>query len=516
MSRTLIVVDKLKDWEPFYPSEQVVSFKAYLEGGMDSGAGRVQVINLCKGYRYLADGYYCSLLAEARGHHVIPSVQVLNDLGRRALYRLQLDTLAQSLERALSGHRKEGCIRIMSYFGTTTEPAYRDLVRKLFELMPCPVLEIDLRYRHGWEVAALRAVSPQDLDDEAQTAFAEALDRYSRQVWRRARKRRRYRYDMAILVNPEEQLPPSDSGALKRFIRAGRELGIDVELIKKRDYLRLTEYDALFIRETTAIDHHTYRFARKAEAEGLVVVDDPVSILRCTNKVYLADLFRTRKVPAPRSRILYRNSPALVEQLESEFGYPVVIKVPDGSFSRGVIKVHDRAELKATLKDLFRKSALLLAQEFFYTEFDWRIGIFNNTPLYACRYYMVRNHWQIYRHGGPQTDSGQFDTLPIADAPRDVLNAALAATRPIGNGLYGVDVKEKDGKGYVIEVNDNPSIERGIEDRHLGTELYRQIMGEFLRRMEERGVDSGAGRRGQAAQPTQKLMSLSRNSSQDM
>lgn len=513
MSRTLIVVDKLKDWEPFYPSEQVVSFKDYLEGGVDGSSGRVQIINLCKSYRYLGDGYYCSLLAEARGHHVIPSVQVLNDLGRRDLYKLQLDDLAQSLERTLSGLRKDGHIRIMSYFGTTPEPACRDLVRKLFELLPCPVLEIDLRYRHTWEVASLKAISPHDLDDEAETAFAEALDRYSRRVWRSARKRKRYRYDMAILVNPDEKLPPSDSGALKQFIRAGRELGIDVELIKKRDYLRLTEYDALFIRETTAIDHHTYRFARKAEAEGLVVVDDPVSILRCTNKVYLADLFRTHKVSAPRTQILYRYSPGLVEQLEAGFGYPVVIKIPDGSFSRGVIKVHDRAELKNTLKELFKKSALLLAQEFFYTDFDWRIGIFNNTPLYACRYYMVRNHWQIYQHGGPRTASGQFDTLPIPEVPKHVLNSALAATRPIGDGLYGVDVKEKDGKGYIIEVNDNPSIDRKVEDLYLGSELYRMIMAEFLRRMEERGV-AGSARRGQAAQPTQKDMSLSRNSSQ--
>ena len=49
------------------------------------------------------------------------------------------------------------------------------------------------------------------------------------------------------------------------------------------------EYDALFIRETTAINDHTYRFAKRAESEGMVVIDDPQSILRCTNKIFLAD-----------------------------------------------------------------------------------------------------------------------------------------------------------------------------------------------------------------------------------
>jgi glutathione synthase/RimK-type ligase-like ATP-grasp enzyme len=488
MSRTLIVIDNLDDWAPFYPSEQVMSFKAYLDGGHFNSSERIRIINLCKSYRYLADGYYCSLLAEARGHHVIPSVTVLNDLGKRALYQLQLDDLTQELERSLAGHEKAGQLKVMSYFGTSPVPAYRNLVRKLFELMPCPVLEIGLRYRNAWEVVSLKAVSPRDLDDAAQTAFAEALDRFSRQVWRGARKRKHYRFELAILVNPVEQFPPSDSAALKQFIRAGRDLGIDVELIKQRDYLRLTEFDGLFIRETTAIDHPTYRFARKAAAEGLVVIDDPDSILRCTNKVYLADLFRTRKVPAPRTHILHKGSPGLVDKLEADFGYPMVVKIPDGSFSRGVVKVHNSSELQASLKDLFRKSALLLAQEFFYTDFDWRIGILNNKPLYACRYYMVKNHWQIYHHGGARTASGRYDTLPTFEVPREVLRAALAATQPIGDSLYGVDVKEKDGKGYVIEVNDNPSIDRGVEDHYLGAELYHLIMGEFLRRMEERGV----------------------------
>lgn len=36
----------------------------------------------------------------------------------------------------------------------------------------------------------------------------------------------------------------------------------------------------------------------------MVVIDDPTSILRCTNKVYLADLLRTNKVPTPKTLLL--------------------------------------------------------------------------------------------------------------------------------------------------------------------------------------------------------------------
>jgi len=99
---------------------------------------------------------------------------------------------------------------------------------------------------------------------------------------------------------------------------------------------------------------------------------------------------------------------------------------------------------------------------------------------------MVKNHWQIYQHGESKSESGGFDTLPTFEVPRRVLQAAIAATKPIGNGLYGVDIKEVKGRGYVIEVNDNPSIDRGVEDKYLGDELYMQIMSEFLRRMQQK------------------------------
>jgi glutathione synthase/RimK-type ligase-like ATP-grasp enzyme len=486
MARTLLVVDTLSDWNPYYPSDQVITFESYLATEQGESGQRVRVINLCSSYSYLSDGYYCSLLAEARGHHVIPSLKVINDLGKQALYQLQLDDLSQALARAVKSHDKDNEITLLSYFGATSDPAFQELARLLFERFSCPVLEVTLVFRQQWEINGLKPISHRDLDDAQQTVFAEALDKFSKKVWRKGRALKAARYDLAMLINAEEKLPPSNRGALKKFIKIGRELGIEVELISQQHYARLSEFDGLFIRETTGIDHHTYRFSKKAEAEGLVVIDDPTSMLRCANKVYLADLFRIHRVPSPKTWLLHRGNAVHLDKLEIEAGFPVVIKIPDGSFSRGIAKVNNRQELDIKVEELFEKSALLLAQEFLYTDFDWRIGVFNNRALYACRYYMVKNHWQIYRHHDSRTDSGNFETLPTFEVPKTVLEAALKATQPIGNGLYGVDVKEKNGKGYVIEVNDNPNIDSGVEDKYLGDELYLLIMTEFLRRMENR------------------------------
>ena len=174
--------------------------------------------------------------------------------------------------------------------------------------------------------------------------------------------------------------------------------------------------------------------------------------------------------------------------LPERLGFPIVLKIPDGSFSRGIVKVEDPAALKRECESLFQNTSLLIAQEFLYTEFDWRIGVLNGEALYACKYFMSRGHWQIYNHGAGKASarSGGFKTLPMRDAPSEVVKLALRATAPIGDGLYGVDIKQTRDKPVIIEVNDNPSIDAGVEDAYLGEDLYRRIMEEFLRRMERK------------------------------
>ena len=66
-----------------------------------------------------------------------------------------------------------------------------------------------------------------------------------------------------------------------------------------------------------------------------------------------------------------------------------------------------------------------------------------------------------------------------------ILNGALKAAKLIGNGLYGVDLKQNARGIYVMEINDNPNIDAGVEDQYLGKELYRTIIGEFIRRLEQ-------------------------------
>ena len=487
MTRLVIVVEKASDWGSYYPSDNVVTALDYLCEPV-GGDERTHVINLCRNYKYLGTGYYVSLLGEARGHRAIPSVRTINDLRKRALYGLDVEDLNQKLANFLpAGGRDTTDFGILVYFGETSYPALKDLARQVFELFPAPLLRIEFERERMWRISAIKPVGLHTLDDPQEDAFAQSLDAFSKKLWRKPRARRQYRYDIAMLVDPNEAMPPSNKKALKSFVAAGKELGIEVDPIGKNDYTRLAEYDGLFIRETTALDHHTYRFAHKAEKEGMVVIDDPTSILRCTNKIYLHDLLRAKKLATPRTEILYKDDPKQLKDLPERLGFPLVLKIPDGSFSRGVVKVETVETLEKSAAELFQSTALVIAQEFLYTEYDWRVGVLNHEPLYACQYFMSRGHWQIYNHGAKGTaKSGGFKTLAVRDAPAEAIKLALKATQSIGDGFYGVDLKQTRDRTVVIEVNDNPSVDAGVEDAYLGEDLYLRVMQDFLRRLERR------------------------------
>jgi glutathione synthase/RimK-type ligase-like ATP-grasp enzyme len=496
MSRLVIVVEKASDWGSFYPSDNVVPAMEYLKQPIAAGdEERTQVINLCRTYKYLGIGYYVSLLAEARGHRVIPSVRTINDLRKRSIYGLDIEDLNQKLTRFLPQESRDTTdFGLLVYFGTTSYAPLADLARQVFEIFPCPILRLEFERQKVWQIAAIKPAALQALTDPQEDAFGEALDAFSKKLWRKPRGRRKFRFELAMLHDAADSMPPSNKRALKLFVEAGKDLGIDVDGIGRNDYPRLAEYDGLFIRETTAMDNHTYRFATKAEKEDMVVIDDPGSILKCTNKIYLADLLKSRKVATPKTEIVHREDAKRLSELPDLLGFPIVLKIPDGSFSRGIVKVEDLETLRKSADELFQQTSLILAQEFVPTEFDWRIGVLDGEPLYACQYYMSRGHWQIYNHSARQGQqrSGGFKTLPIRNAPAEVVKMSLRATSPIGDGLYGVDLKQVKDKPLVIEVNDNPSIDAGIEDAYLGEDLYRRIMDVFLRRMERKRLGISA------------------------
>ena len=483
--KLLLVVANVKNWPLNIPNVEIVSAKKYITEPVFSRMTGVRVFNVARVYRYQEIGYYVSLLAEARGHRPVPSVTTIRDLHTPAMVRLanvELNSLIQKRLRTIRADR----FTLSIYFGKNTANRYDDLCRELFNRFHCLFLRAEfVRGNDGsWILQNINPTSMTDVPESHYGFILKTAKSYFSAAGYRRPARQSYRYSMAILHKPDSENSPSNPRALEKFARAGRKIGIEVDLITRDDFSRLGEYDALFIRETTSVNDHTFRFARYAEADGLVVIDDPQSIIKCANKVYLAEMLAHQHVKAPHTMIVHRDN---VDLIVHEIGLPCILKQPDGSFSAGVKKATSNEELEQHALLMLDRSELIIAQEFLPTEFDWRVGILDRKVLFVCRYYMAPNHWQIIHSGrrGSRRE-GKVDSVSPDRVPPQLLKTALRATNSIGDSLYGVDIKQAGSRFYVMEVNDNPNIDAGIEDGILKDALYDRILEVFLSRIEAR------------------------------
>lgn len=480
--KNIIVIDLPYSWPDIELRAKVISVKDYINNPEYQNESSYRVFNLCSSYKYQSYGYYVSLLASARGQRAIPSSSTIKDIQITNVMKALSFDLNDIVNKSLDAET-ETSLSFTVFFGQTQMAKYKKLATKLFQIYEIPLFSVHFIKAENWMIKNIKVLTYKGLSPDMSAFFFSAAQHHFNRKRYHLPKLSNYKYDIAVLVNPSEENPPSNEGALEKFRVAAHKKGVYVEFITKKDINRINEFDALFIRETTNVNHPTYELSRLAFAEGLVVMDDPWSILRCSNKIYQHELFRKHKIRTPLTLALAKNMS--IDKVLDELSYPMVLKQPDSAFSLGVIKVNDKAEAKEKLASLFKKTDMVICQEFLYSELDWRIGILDNKPLFACKYYMTKGHWQIYNWNSEEEDkSGNHETVPIEEVPPVVLSTALKAAALIGDGLYGVDLKYVDNKVYVIEVNDNPNVDAGVEDEILGDDLYKMIVDAFVERIE--------------------------------
>ena len=199
----------------------------------------------------------------------------------------------------------------------------------------------------------------------------------------------------------------------------------------------------------------------------------------------MAEALQNAHIASPKTKILHQEN---VEQVLEEIKLPCVLKSPDSTFSFGVKKAKTKAEYLDLVKEMLKTSDLIIAQEFTPSDYDWRIGVLDGKPFYACRYYMAKGHWQIYNWAAKDKEDqdGNADCMPVEEVPSAIIDVAVKSAKIMGLGLYGIDIKEVNGKPLVIEINDNPNIDFGVEDAHYGDEVYQQIIKALLKRVEEK------------------------------
>lgn len=477
-----IVVNQPEKWNFTIENISVISSQDYLTKPKFSVLKKARVFNLCKDYNYQSKGYYVSLLAEARGHLAIPTVKNIVDLKNLKLVRIVSDEFDDSIQQSLKNIKSRD-FTLSIYFGQNVAQKYKELSTLFYKHFQVPFFRVKFNYNTKWNIQSVKVISESEIPDDHLESVQEFANQYFSKKRYDTLKLTQSDFDLAILVNPSDPAPPSNQKALKKFIDVAEKMNIYAEIIEPKDLTRLSSFDALFIRQSTEVNNETYAFARKAQQEGIAIVDYPDAILKCCNKVYMAEALQNANIETPKTSIVHKDN---IHQVLEHTGLPCVLKAPDSTFSFGVKKAKTVEEFYDLANQMLKESDLIIAQEFCPSDYDWRIGIIDGKPFFACKYYMAKGHWQIYNWKAKKKDDqdGNADCLPIEEVPKKVLSIAIKSAKLIGEGLYGIDIKVVGGKLMVIEINDNPNIDFGVEDRVYGDLIYSTILNALKNRLD--------------------------------
>jgi glutathione synthase/RimK-type ligase-like ATP-grasp enzyme len=296
------------------------------------------------------------------------------------------------------------------------------------------------------------------------------------------RKQRYALVDIACFVETYNFLDRGEAEALLKFKHVANSMGHNFDFIFKKNLSHIPLYDALFIRAVTDPSYSSYIASKIAWENKLRVIDDPHSIQVCSNKIHMYKLLERFGVPYIPSIYLVKGDldHKTISKVLQFLGSPVVIKAPYTSFSKYVEKTGSEIGFRKICKRFFRRSDIVVVQKFMPTSFDWRVGVLDGEVLFVCKYFMPKGRWKhitrLRRSG--RIVYGEVEPLPRDEAPLRLKYVAVSACKAIGPGLFGVDIKEIDDEYFVVEVNDNPSIYAGSEDR-VDCDVYRRII-EYL------------------------------------
>jgi glutathione synthase/RimK-type ligase-like ATP-grasp enzyme len=281
---------------------------------------------------------------------------------------------------------------------------------------------------------------------------------------------------LGIFVNRQTLSSSEQLTAVVKCRDAAESMGHTAEFIFPVDMKKIPKLDALFIRANTDPMNTTYVASRIAQMHGIPVIDDPRSIQICADKINMYMHLMKNNVSMPRTKFLKKKEldDSNAEELFEELGTPLVLKEPSTSFSARVEKVSNVDELLKISRRFFKLSDWIVVQEYIESRFDWRVGVINGQLLYACRYIIPSETFKIQASVNGHIVYCDVESVPAEQVPAGVIELGRQAGNAIGNGLYGVDIKESNGKLYVIEVNDNPSLEGG-EDAHY-PDMFQKII----------------------------------------
>jgi len=183
--------------------------------------------------------------------------------------------------------------------------------------------------------------------------------------------------------------------------------------------------------------------------------------------------------------LFYKSSEEIIERIEQEFTYPLVIKKNKGSFGINVFLCHNRKQVIASINTIFNKKSnqydyVALAQDYVPHEKEFRLICFRGEAVLA--YERVSDN-STFNARYWESGNGRAKHLTDQKIIDDLVSFVSPAFCIKGLEYVGFDIlKGKDGNYYLLELNSGPKYNHFID--HNGDEavvtMYKKILGRVL------------------------------------
>lgn len=230
---------------------------------------------------------------------------------------------------------------------------------------------------------------------------------------------------------------------------------------------RLATPDVVIPRIGTSITQYGLAVVNQFEMMGVAIVNRSQAIARARDKLRAAQLLARHGIDTPRT-VFLRDPKILALAVELVGGFPVIIKITQGTQGIGVMMSESMKSLESVLETFWAMGQDIIIQEFIRESKgkDVRAFVIGNRVVAAMRREGALGEFRSNIHRGGHG-------RPVTLTP-DYEKAALMATRVMGLQIAGVDLLIAKEGPKVIEVNASPGFQ-GLEKASKGN-VARQFI----------------------------------------
>ena len=173
----LIVVEKPETWQFNLEDVDVITPEKYISEEAFQSVKNLKVINLCKSYQYQSEGYYVSLLAEARSHKVLPGVSTIQDFRFPSILRDDSQDFDELIQNTFKNEPYDR-IEFNIYFGRAQSENLNKLAQQLFQLVQAPSIRASFSKKNKWVLHTIKPISINEVPDSDKPRLVQALEKY--------------------------------------------------------------------------------------------------------------------------------------------------------------------------------------------------------------------------------------------------------------------------------------------------------------------------------------------------